>query len=134
MIFTTLFTESATVLNPLFEPLLPVIYFTSMTAKKRKAAGSVSSEPSIPSDSPPFESALSELETIVEQLERDDLTLDTALTHFERGIHLMRTCDAHLNHVRGRITELLRGENGAFAEKVLGTSLQSFLEEENSDG
>lgn len=82
-------------------------------------------------DAPTFESAMAELDGIVTQLEEDTLTLDEALTFFERGISLLRTCDAHLNQVRGKITELLKGEDGAFAEKILGTSLESFLSKES---
>lgn len=80
--------------------------------------------------SPSFEAALEELETIVQDLETEDLSLDNALASFERGISLMRICDTHLNHARGKITELLQGEDGEFAEKVLGLSLESFLTEE----
>ncbi|MBN1759048.1 MAG: exodeoxyribonuclease VII small subunit [Chitinispirillaceae bacterium] len=78
-----------------------------------------------------FEEAMEELEAIVEQLEQDNMTLDEALSSFEHGIGLLRTCDTYLNKVRGKITELLKGENGEFAQKILGTSLESFLSEEN---
>jgi exodeoxyribonuclease VII small subunit len=77
-----------------------------------------------------FENALEELGTIVHSLEQDDLTLNDALSYFERGISLMKMCDTHLNHARGKITELLKGEDGAFAEKILGMSLESFLNED----
>ena len=86
-------------------------------------------------DSPPdaltFEAAMEELEGIVDLLERDEQTLDEALGSFERGISLLRTCDIRLNQVRGKITELLKGDNGEFMQKILGTSLESFLSEEN---
>jgi exodeoxyribonuclease VII small subunit len=80
---------------------------------------------------PTFEGAMNELDGIVNHLEQDDLTLDGALTFFERGISLLRTCDAHLNQVRGRITEILKNEDGDFTEKIIGTSLESFLNKEN---
>ena len=80
-----------------------------------------------------FEEAMDELEVIVERLEQDGVTLDEALNSFERGIALMRTCDRHLNRVRGRMTELIKSENGEFAQKILGTTLESFLSEENDD-
>ena len=80
-----------------------------------------------------FESALAELELIVAELERDDIELDTALSHFERGIKLMRICDTHLNHARGKITEFFKGEDGSFVEKLLGTSLKSFLDKERGN-
>ena len=105
-----------------------------MTSKKRTAseASSPESSAALPVDAPSFESALSELESIIEHLESEELTLDSALSYFERGISLMRICDAHLNLARGKITELFRGEDGAFAEKVLGASLESFLNQENN--
>lgn len=84
------------------------------------------------SETPSFEVALEELETIVLKLENDDLTLDNALTFFERGISLMRVCDRHLNHAKGKITELLQGEDGEYVEKVIGLSLESFLTEEST--
>lgn len=80
-----------------------------------------------------FEDALSELEKIIEQLERDDLTLDKALEYFERGITLVRKCDTHLKSAQGKIKELLKGDNGEFIEKVLGISLDSLSIEEGAD-
>lgn len=80
-----------------------------------------------------FEAAMEELEGIVDILEDDTLTLDEALASFERGITLLRTCDTQLNEVRGKITELLKGESGEFTRKILGTSLESFLNKENDD-
>ena len=80
-------------------------------------------------DSLSFEEALARLEKTVEQLERENVTLDESLELFEQGIGLMRTCDAHLKKAKGRVTELLRGENGAYAEKVLGDTLKSFIGE-----
>lgn len=78
-----------------------------------------------------FETALERLERIVQNLESEDLTLDDALSDFERGMHLLRICNTHLNNARGRITELMKGDDGAFVEKILGTSLESFLNEKN---
>jgi exodeoxyribonuclease VII small subunit len=98
-----------------------------MASKKRDDSGEAAAH-----SSPTFESALAELETLVRDLERDDLTLDSALESFERGVKLLRACDTHLNHARGKITELLKGEDGAFIEKLLGTSLESFLNEEKN--
>lgn len=77
-----------------------------------------------------FETAMSRLEAVILELERDDLKLENALTSFEEGIHLMRMCDTHLRHARGKISQLLQGEDGAYTEKILGTSLESFLRQE----
>jgi exodeoxyribonuclease VII small subunit len=80
-----------------------------------------------------FESSLAELEKTIEQLEDGDLTLDTSLELFEKGVTLIRTCDTHLKKARGKITELLKGENGEFVEKILGNSLESFVSKEDTD-
>jgi exodeoxyribonuclease VII small subunit len=53
-----------------------------------------------------FESAIGELEKIVKQLEEGDLSLDTSLALFERGVELSRYCHDHLGAAQRRI-ELL---------------------------
>jgi len=77
---------------------------------------------------PTFESALSELEGIIERLERSDLTLDSALGHFEEGVRLMRFCDAHLKSAKGRLLELTRGEDGKLVTAILGEGIESFTD------
>ena len=101
-----------------------------MTEKQRKKINS-----DFATESPPltFESSLAELEKTIEQLEEDELTLDTSLELFEKGITLIRTCNTHLKKAQGKITELLKGENGEFVEKILGPSLESFVSKENID-
>ena len=58
-----------------------------------------------------FEAALSELETIVRNLEDGDLALDASLALYERGVELSRYCHARLEDAERRI-EILneRGE------------------------
>jgi len=74
-----------------------------------------------------FEEALAALENVISELEKEDLSLERALTIFEQGIILMRKCDSHLKNAQGKIKELFKGENGEFVEKVLGVTLESFL-------
>ena len=74
-----------------------------------------------------FEDAVSDLEKIINVLEREDLTLDNALANFEHGIRLIRICDDHLKTARGKILELIRGDDGEIVEKTLGQTLESFL-------
>jgi exodeoxyribonuclease VII small subunit len=58
-----------------------------------------------------FEAALSELEAIVRKLEEGDLTLESSLGLYERGIALSRYCHARLEDVERRIEVLNeRGE------------------------
>ena len=74
-----------------------------------------------------FEDALAALEGVISELEKEDLSLDRALTIFEQGIILMRKCDSHLKNAQGKMKELLKGENGELVEKMLGETLESFL-------
>jgi len=53
-----------------------------------------------------FESAITELETIVHQLEQGDLHLDEALKKFEQGMKLSKFCQKTLNDAQKRIEEL----------------------------
>ncbi len=80
-----------------------------------------------------FEESLSDLENVIDKLEKDDLTLDKALDHFEKGIGLMRSCDTHLKNAHGKLKELLKGENGELVTKILGENLESFIDRNYSD-
>jgi exodeoxyribonuclease VII small subunit len=57
---------------------------------------------------PDFEQALSELETLVQRLERGDLPLDEALKHFERGVALTRHCQLSLKAAQQKVEILLK--------------------------
>jgi exodeoxyribonuclease VII small subunit len=59
-----------------------------------------------------FESALSELESIVARLEDGDLPLEESLKLFEEGIRLSRFCNQKLNEVQKKVEVLLKGEEG----------------------
>jgi exodeoxyribonuclease VII small subunit len=76
-----------------------------------------------------FEEALKELEMVIERLEREDLTLSDSLEYFQKGVGLMRVCDTHLKSAEGTLKEILKGENGAFVEKILGHSADALNEE-----
>ena len=51
----------------------------------------------------PFEKALAELETLVESMEKGDLTLEESLASFERGIALTRICQQALRDAEQKI-------------------------------
>lgn len=53
-----------------------------------------------------FESAIAELEKIVKQLEDGDLSLDSSLALYERGIELHRYCHEQLTAAQRRIEVL----------------------------
>ena len=59
-------------------------------------------------NSPDFEEALAELESLVERLERGDLPLDEALKTFERGVELTRHCQASLKAAQQKVEILLK--------------------------
>ena len=70
-----------------------------MTTSKSKTRAAAESDPAAETtagpiaDPPQFERAMAELETLVDRLERDDLTLEASLALFERGIGLTRACE-----------------------------------------
>lgn len=57
-----------------------------------------------------FEKALAELEGIVAAMERDDLPLEQALSNYQRGVALLRQCQATLNAADARIKMLEEGQ------------------------
>jgi exodeoxyribonuclease VII small subunit len=58
-----------------------------------------------------FESALKELEGLVERLEQGDQGLDAALRDFERGIGLSRQCEQALKAAEQRVATIT-GDDG----------------------
>jgi exodeoxyribonuclease VII small subunit len=52
---------------------------------------------------PAFEQSLAELESIVDALERGDMTLEESLAAFERGVTLTRTCQKALDAAEQRV-------------------------------
>jgi exodeoxyribonuclease VII small subunit len=57
-----------------------------------------------------FEDQLSELEKVVDRLERGDLTLEENVSLFERGVQLSNACKAQLSSAESRIQVLLETE------------------------
>ncbi|MGH3009220.1 MAG: exodeoxyribonuclease VII small subunit [Gaiellaceae bacterium] len=57
---------------------------------------------------PTFEQAQTELEQIVERLERGQVPLDEALALWERGEQLYAVCRAKLDAAEGKVEELAR--------------------------
>jgi exodeoxyribonuclease VII small subunit len=55
-----------------------------------------------------FERALTELESVVERLERGDLPLEEALRVFERGVDLTRQCQGALKSAQQRVDALMK--------------------------
>lgn len=70
----------------------------------------------------PFETALAELEGLVEHLEQGELTLEETLQRFERGVVLVRTCQAALQLAEQKVEQLVERdgqvETAPFSERV----------------
>jgi exodeoxyribonuclease VII small subunit len=65
---------------------------------------------------PPFEQSLHELESIVDALERGDMTLEDSLGAFERGVALTRTCRQALDAAEQRVRILTDNRADAVPE------------------
>jgi exodeoxyribonuclease VII small subunit len=55
-----------------------------------------------------FETAMSELEALVERLEQGDLPLEESLAAFERGVTLTRNCQTALKEAEQKVEILLK--------------------------
>ena len=60
-----------------------------------------------------FEDALNELETIVAALEAGNVSLDDAVTAFERGTALKTHCQARLEEARMKVEQLRLTADGS---------------------
>jgi exodeoxyribonuclease VII small subunit len=86
-----------------------------------------------PRDSGSFEEQLAELEKLVDQLERGDLTLEQSVALFERGVHLSEACKAQLASAESRIQVLLHPESkGPVRVEELAMAVDEGEEEEES--
>lgn len=59
--------------------------------------------PADPAETPDFEAALGELETIVDAMEQDSLSLEQLVAHYEKGSTLLNRCEAILKTARKRL-------------------------------
>jgi len=64
-----------------------------------------------------FEKALTELENIVEKMERGDLSLNESLALFERGVQLARFMRGEIETAEKKIEILLKDEKGGIKSK-----------------
>lgn len=55
-----------------------------------------------------FEQALTELDTLLEQMESGKLTLEESLSQFERGIQLTRQCQGLLKQAEQKVEMLIQ--------------------------
>jgi exodeoxyribonuclease VII small subunit len=67
---------------------------------------------------PSFEQALTELESLVDTLEKGELTLEESLAAFERGIALTRSCQKALNEAEQKVRILTERSADATLEPL----------------
>ena len=65
---------------------------------------------------PNFEKALTDLETLVEEMEQGKLSLEESLKRFERGIALSSECQQALQSAELKVSQLLE-KNGKLLEQ-----------------
>ena len=76
-----------------------------------------------------FETALEELEQVVEQLESGDLSLEDSLAAFEKGVGLVKLCNQKLTEVEKKVELLVKDKEGKLQLKPF----ESAAEEDEED-
>jgi exodeoxyribonuclease VII small subunit len=75
---------------------------------------------------PDFETAMRDLEELVERLERGDLPLEESLAAFERGVMLTRACQTALKEAEQKVEILLK--------KAGESAIEEFTPDESKAG
>ncbi|MBN2081017.1 exodeoxyribonuclease VII small subunit [bacterium] len=88
-----------------------------MADEPRAATGKAKPDPGPKSGEKSFEDAFQRLETIVEEMEQDDLPLEDLLKRFEEGIALVKNCRAFLNRAQAKVEEFVEEKNGQWVLK-----------------
>jgi exodeoxyribonuclease VII small subunit len=76
-----------------------------------------------------FEEQLTALETVVEKLERGELSLDESVRLFEEGVRLSTACKSELDAAEGRI-QVLVDQGNAANEALMPRDLQLEADED----
>ena len=77
-----------------------------------------------------FETALEDLEQVVEQLESGDLALEDSLAAFETGVGLAKFCNQKLNDVEKKVELLIKDKEGKLQLKAFENLSQDENEED----
>ncbi|HEY4382769.1 MAG TPA: exodeoxyribonuclease VII small subunit [Acidobacteriaceae bacterium] len=80
-----------------------------------------------------FEKHLTQLETVVERLERGDLSLDESVRLFEEGMKLSQSCKEELEQAEGRIQVLVQTKGGGMQVAELETDEDDAIEVDEDD-
>ncbi len=67
---------------------------------------------------PSFEESLQKLESIVEQMEKGDLSLEDSLKLFEEGVALSTACKKELDEAEGKVQMLIKQRDGSFKAEL----------------
>jgi exodeoxyribonuclease VII small subunit len=68
--------------------------------------------PAEPKSPPTFETAMTRLEQLVEEMDSANLPLQDLLTRYEEGVQLVKVCEARLNEAEKRIEIITRNAAG----------------------
>jgi exodeoxyribonuclease VII small subunit len=72
-----------------------------------------------------FEESLKKLESIVDQLEKGDLTLEDSLKLFEEGVGLSTACKKELEAAEGKVQLLIKQRDGSLKAEPFQSEKQS---------
>ena len=98
-----------------------------MTAQKRMCTVQNMPTPkAAKQETPDFETAMRDLEELVERLEHGDLPLEESLAAFERGVMLTRACQSALKEAEQKVEILLK--------KAGEPAVEDFMPEEPKNG
>jgi len=78
-----------------------------------------------------FEEQLTALETVVERLERGELSLDESVRLFEEGVKLSNACKKELEAAEGRIQVLVEQGNGGV--RVVDLEVEDSVDEDEDE-
>jgi len=70
---------------------------------------------------PSFEESLKRLETVVDQLEKGELTLEESLKLFEEGVNLTASCKQELDAAEGKVQMLVKQRDGSLEAEPFET-------------
>lgn len=68
-----------------------------------------------------LESAMARLESVVEKISAEGVSLEEALTLYEEGIALVKQCNATLENAQRKINALKLGKDGELLEVTFDT-------------
>ncbi len=66
-----------------------------------------------------FEDAMKKLESIANELEKGDLSLDESVNKFEEGMKLSKKCNTFLDSAEKKITMLINDKDGIKEENFV---------------